>query len=401
MQLTWKKRQNFFYLNIKNYIKTNNINLKMLAHLLNTKKLIILTWLKNIWKLNFIKEFLNKTWTSINYFYFNKHDDIENLIKSNNDLEDLLNNYIQLYKNPKIIILQNISDIEWIKKFISKIYWLSYKVILIWNDIQITWIDEIEVLNNSKLTNENFNTIIKYWNLKEVRLVWIVQLKEKILKLITNDIFLNDIFLMNSVKMLDLYIYTITYLSKNSIFVSLRELQSNININKSISLKTIIDYVDFSLKAKIIKRVYKYDFKQNKTIKSKAKYYFTDNGIRNSLYNFNLNNNILIENLIFNKLEYYNFKIYSWLNWKFEFTFYWEKKYWFDSWGSKKIYIHIFKKESKEELKKEINKFLKVWINYKKYLLVNSILKLNIKKLKYENIEILEINDFLINFKPK
>ncbi len=388
MNFSWKQRQNFFSLNTKEYIQTNNINLKFLADILNKEKLVILSWLRNIWKLNFIKEFINKTWSSINYFYLNKSNDNENIIKTNKDLNTLLNDYVQLYKNPKIIILQNISNIEWVKKFISKIYKLNYKVIIIWNDIQISGIKEIEILNSPKINNQNIENIIKYWSLNDARLVQTKYLKEKILKLITNDIFLNDIFKKHSVKSIDLYNQSITYLAKNNIFLSLRDLQKNIELIQWISLKTTIDYIDFSLQAKIIKRCYRYDIKTKKEISSKAKYYFTDNWIRNSLSQFKLEKNILIENLIFNKLQYNKYKIYSGLNWTFYFTFYWKKK-------NENIFIHISKQTTKEEIKKEINKLNKIKKDWKKYLLVENLEKLGIKKVQYDNVEIMEILEFL------
>ncbi|MDP2395511.1 MAG: hypothetical protein Q8S84_07320 [bacterium] len=62
--------------------------------------------------MNFIKEFISKANLTKSYFYFNKSDDIENRVSSNKELELLLNDYVQLYKNPKIIVLQNISNIE-------------------------------------------------------------------------------------------------------------------------------------------------------------------------------------------------------------------------------------------------------------------------------------------------
>jgi len=74
-----------------------------------------------------------------------------------------------------------------------------------------------------------------------------------------------------------LYNFVISYLAKNNSFTSLRELHKNLNSINKISLKTVIDYIDFSIKAKIIKRVYKIDLKTNKKITTKAKYYFTDN----------------------------------------------------------------------------------------------------------------------------
>ncbi len=387
---------NFFILEKDSFIPYNLNNIKKTIEILNKDKLIIIKWLKNTWKINFIKEFIHKTNLKSKYFYFNKSDDIENRIPTNKELDLLLNEYIQLYKKPKIIILQNISKIDWIKDFITKIYKLNYKTILVWNTIKIWWIKELEILTNKVITIDNLYDSLKYWTINEIKILESDNLKEKFLKLILNDIFLNDIFLNYWVKSILLYTFTLTYISKNNYYISLRELQKNLGEIKNISLKTTIDYVDFSIQEKILKRVYKYYIKNNKAITSKAKYYFSDNWIRNSLSNFQLNNKILLENMVFNILELYNYNIYWWIIWKFEFTFYWEIEN--NSSIKEKIYIHISEHNSKEEIKKEVSKLLKIWDENKKYILVEDIKKIWINKLIYDDLEILEINDFILKF---
>ncbi len=389
-----KNRSNFFSLNLNNFYEIDKNIIKNTINTLNNDKLVIVSWMRKIWKVNFIKNLINKTKTNNNYFYFNKADDLENKIKNNLDILNLLNDYVQLYKIPKIIILQNISKIEWIKNFISYLYKNKYKVILLWNDIKISWIKEIEIKNNIYLNEENINNKLLYWNINIINDIEDIRSKKNILKILTNDIFLNSIFKDFSVKSIDLYIFTITFLAKYNSFNSLREIQKELNQINKISLKTVIDYIDFSIQAKIIKKCYKYDLKNSKIINSKIKYYFNDNWIRNSLANFNLKNKILIENLIFNILDFNNYDIYSGLNWKFEFSFYWEK-------ADENIFIHISESKNKDELKKEINKLNKIKINWVKYLLVKDLKKLKIKKIKYDSVIILEINNFLINFKQK
>lgn len=389
-----KNRSNFFSLNLNNFYEIDKNIIKNTINTLNNDKLVIVSWMRKIWKVNFIKNLINKTKTNNNYFYFNKADDLENKIKNNLDILNLLNDYVKLYKIPKIIILQNISKIEWIKNFISYLYKNKYKVILLWNDIKISWIKEIEIKNNIYLNEVNINNKLLYWNINIINDIEDIRSKKNILKILTNDIFLNSIFKDFSVKSIDLYIFTITFLAKYNSFNSLREIQKELNQINKISLKTVIDYIDFSIQAKIIKKCYKYDLKNSKIINSKIKYYFNDNWIRNSLANFNLKNKILIENLIFNILDFNNYDIYSGLNWKFEFSFYWEK-------ADENIFIHISESKNKDELKKEINKLNKIKINWVKYLLVKDLKKLKIKKIKYDSVIILEINNFLINFKQK
>ncbi|MCD5385184.1 AAA family ATPase [Candidatus Gracilibacteria bacterium] len=389
-----KNRSNFFSLNLNNFYEIDKNIIKNTINTLNNDKLVIVSGMRKIGKVNFIKNLINKTKTNNNYFYFNKADDLENKIKNNLDILNLLNDYVKLYKIPKIIILQNISKIEGIKNFISYLYKNKYKVILLGNDIKISGIKEIEIKNNIYLNEENINNKLLYGNINIINDIEDIRSKKNILKILTNDIFLNSIFKDFSVKSIDLYIFTITFLAKYNSFNSLREIQKELNQINKISLKTVIDYIDFSIQAKIIKKCYKYDLKNSKIINSKIKYYFNDNGIRNSLANFNLKNKILIENLIFNILDFNNYDIYSGLNGKFEFSFYGEK-------ADENIFIHISESKNKDELKKEINKLNKIKINGVKYLLVKDLKKLKIKKIKYDSVIILEINNFLINFKQK
>ena len=104
-------KENVVFILHKNIYKNNIEVMKSAISSLNHKNLVIISWLKNIWKVNLIKDFLAKTWTLKDFFYFNKALDTENKIKNNKDLEKLLKIYIELYKSPKIIILHNINKI--------------------------------------------------------------------------------------------------------------------------------------------------------------------------------------------------------------------------------------------------------------------------------------------------
>jgi hypothetical protein len=64
----------------------------------------------------------------------------------------------------------------------------------------------------------------------------------------------------------------------------------------------------------------------------------------------------LKENLLYQILEYNNYKIYSGLNGTFEFTFYCTS-------ANKNLCFHYSEVTEKNELKKEINKLNKVPVN--------------------------------------
>lgn len=375
----------------KNYILNKKVNknykkyLEKLVNHINNEKIVIITWLKNIWKTEVVSDFITKTKIWDKFFYFNKDLDTENIIKDNFSLENLFNVYVNLYKNTKYIILQNISQINWIKDFISKLYKNNFKIIIIWNDIKIPNITEIEIKN---MISDNIENDLLYWNIWKLYNLSDTIFKKEYISLIVDNIFLSKIISLKLVKNIFLYNLILTKISKLTNFISLRELHREIEKNDNIALKTFMDYIDFTIQEKILYKIELYDFKKEKSILNKSKYYFSDNWIRNKLNNFNLDRNILIENLIFIKLNYYNFNIFSWINWSYEFTFFAKQK-------ENNIYINIINILEKEELKKEINKLQKVPWKAKRYLVLNNIDKLNLKKYIYDDVELISAEELI------
>lgn len=365
---------------------SNKKYLKKITHLLNKNRMVILSWLHKSWKHAFIKDLLLKTWLEDKCFLFNKDyttNEYINWEKLINTFNESLNNNI----NIKLIVLSNFNKIENIKDFIQYIYNHdnNFKIILIWNTIQIPWIQEIEYLTDNVETINFLETNIDYGVLPEI--VYIpYNLQKSYLNLAVNDIFTKEIFINFWVKDMELYQFTMTYFSKINKHISFRELQKWLSEIQQITLKTTIDYINFSLRAKIIKPVNKYDFKKQKVILSRIKYYFTDSGIRNSISKYSLSKNILKENLLYQLLEYNGYTIYSGLNGTYEFTFYCKSE-------PSELCITYSQVTEKNELKKEINKLNKVPAQWKKYIILDSIDQLWIKKLIYDNVEIIEWKD--------
>ena len=384
----------------------NNITyLKRITSTLNNENIIIISWLKNVWKTSIIKELLIKSWSNDNFFYFNKDLDTTNKIKDTDNLVNLINTYINIYSKPKLIIFHNINKLNWIKEFLfnfkeNKIPNLrNYKIIIIWNNNFVENIKEIEILPKNITKNQilDIDNTLKYWLLNEVNAINHNSLKERLLCLIKNDILLKDIYNNNNVKSIDLYNYTISFLAKNNNFYSIKELNKDLNQFIDIPLKTNIDYIELSISSKIIKRSYKYDIKTETSTSSQVKYYFTDLWIRNTLNNYKCNKQDLIENLIFNELNKKWYKIYSWINWFFEFTFLWiiPALVPFMKWKELKIYIHISYAKYKNQAIKEMKKLDKIWNNFKKYLLLDNYKELWISDPNLNSVEIMTIKKFL------
>jgi hypothetical protein len=68
--------------------------------------------MRNVGKINIVKELLTRTNLIDNVFYFSKELDIKNQITDSEKLENLFNVYVQLYNIPKLIILEDVSKIE-------------------------------------------------------------------------------------------------------------------------------------------------------------------------------------------------------------------------------------------------------------------------------------------------
>jgi len=392
------KRNKIYFENLS----YENINLKKKNQIINaikTKKIIYIEWSSNSNKTNLISYIIKNSTLVNKYLYLNKNFDLDNILKNNNSLEFLLRHLEDYENKPKIIILENISEIPNIEKFILYLEKNNYKLIIISdkNRFNNLWID-IEIIKIPENRKYIFKQIAE-------------NTKKELQKLDTKNTIIEKVIKPNNIKNIDLYNYTLIFLSKLNLFSSIREINRKLNKVIKISLITMMEYLKYSEESKIIKQVKVFDFKKKKVIETKTKYFFTDTDFRNSLYNFEINENILKQNFLYNELIKSWYKIYSWINWSYEFDFYgnktltqslpWEKKL-------ITIYIDFCKKNDKKEIKKQINKLIKVPeiidpINSKenithtfsKYLVLENPSELWIKKLQYENLKIISLDELL------
>lgn len=369
----------------KKSIKDNSKYIKNIVNKLNKEKIIIISWIKNVWKTQIISEMIKKTKIESKFFYFNHNLDNENIIKNDSDLKNMINIEVNFNKNIKYIFLQNISKIENIKDLIIYLYKSDFKVILIWNDIKIPNIEEIEIKNN---VNDDIEKDIIYWNLWKTYYLNDTNFKKEYINLIKDNILLNQIFCLKSVKNINLYNLIITKLAFLEKDISLREFHRDIEKVNNISLVTMMDYIDFSIQEKIIKRIEFFDFKTNTIKINKSRYYFCDNWFRNCLTNFSLSRQLLLENIVFVLLNYNNYDIYTWINWVFEINFYAKK-------DKQEIIVHISKQKDINNIKKEIRKLQKIRWDIKKYLIIEKETKYNLKETNFGEVEMVTIEELI------
>lgn len=424
------------FLEWKKVIFGNPEKIKRLVSVLNKERVILVSGMRFAWKTKFIQEMVQKTRIWERAFYFNKELDTLWSVKSAVDIEKLIKLHTEKYQKPQILILQNISKVEKIKEFIARVYEeKSYKMIIVGNNLKIEGIEEIKIDNipASKLlwTEEERETdiknILKYGCIDEISLLKDTYMKEFILESIKTSIIAKDIVYAYSIKNSFLYNQTLSFLSSIDWFISLREFGRRLEGNNiSISLITAIDYINFTLNSQLVRRMYRYDLKLWKEITSKAKYYFADTGIRNSIHGSWLSDELLTENLIYNELKKRWYSIQGWLYGRFEFDFLATPSVDMDQ---EDLYLHISKESDKNEIQKQARKLWKATkeINNqpveidtdifnqapighgkdksvdiprktKKVLLVKNLDKVNIRKMNIAWVEIIDLYEFIAKF---
>lgn len=359
--------KNLNYINNYPIFHNHNEIIKNIVDTLNKDRIIIISWMRWLQKTSIIKEFLEKTKIK-NYIYINDEIDEENKMKNYWDFFKYLISYEIKHRFCDIIVLQNLNKLENIKNVILELYKTKkYRLMLIWNNIQVEWLKEFEIYNtivyqNWSFSKNTFSSLLTYWNLPNVRLINNNYFKNIILKWIKNEIILYDIIKPYNIKSVNLYDYTITKIALLESGVSIREISKIIEKDKiSINLKTLNDYIDYSINAKIFKKAFAYDLRLEKTITTKMKFYFTDTWIRNLWAWKIFNDFILIENLVFNELNSKYLEVYNWISGTYNFSFYIKDN---------NYYIQLLETLKESEIKNETSRLKKVAWKWKKFVFI-------------------------------
>jgi len=372
---------------------------KRLWEYINKEHLVILSWLKSKIQIKIVSDLIKTSNYKNNYLYINKALDYKNVINNISDLFSLYDIYIKDNNRPSIIIFENMWKIDWFKDFLNHIYKLNIKIIVIWNDIEIWSKPEIKVnwisikqLESNNMYDYTITNLLKYGSNEDILLLKEDFLKERFLEL-NKDNIIYDLIKSFSIKNINLYNYTITYLSIYNWFISLRELHKEINQSIKLALLSSMEYVDYSIKSCIIEKMSNYDIKESRILIQKAKYFFTDLWFRNSLNNYKTDNYILKENLVYNELRKNWYNVKWWLFWVFEFNFISEK-------DNHIFHILLNKDNTKIWIKKEIRKMQKVYQYNSTNILKNVILIENLnniwfKKTKFEDVELVDFEEFI------
>ncbi len=139
---------------------------------------------------------------------------------------------------------------------------------------------------------------LKYFDLEEMT-------SQKYLNDVYNTVLVKDVLNYNRIRDVDLFNRILSFVvqnigktfSANSIH---RYFKSE---NREVSVDTILNYLQYCMKAYIIKKVIRYDVTGKKTLKVDEKYYLNDHGLRQAMGFSNMKDiEVVLENIVYIEL---------------------------------------------------------------------------------------------------
>lgn len=156
---------------------------------------------------------------------------------------------------------------------------------------------------------------------------------------------------------------------------------------RKVSQPTVENYLQFLAECFLIYKVERFDVRGKEILKSLAKYYIADSGLRNMLLGYrNIDTGHLLENLVFLELKKRNFKIFVGKNLDSEIDFVCQKQ-------NQIFYIQVSETiKEKQTFEREINVFKNINDNYPRILITSD----RTPNSDYNGIKILNSYDFFM-----
>ena len=243
--------------------------------------------------------------------------------------------------------------------------------------------------DNNKPTKDCLQDYIRFGGFP---LVAISNLDEKssyqIVEDIYNSVVVNDITKRHNIQNTDLFNRVVRFVvenlgktfSANSIVKFLK------SENRTISVETIYNYLDWLEKAFVIYRCKRYDLQGKNILKTQEKFYIADQSIKYALFGFNPTSIAsMMENLVFFELKRRGYEVYIGKNGDKEIDFVAVKR-------DEKQYLQVCRELPKES-DREIANLMAIKDNYPKIVITLD----NYASGNVNGIKIVHLADFLLN----
>lgn len=228
---------------------------------------------------------------------------------------------------------------------------------------------------------DGWNEYVLYGGLPSITMLRASEQKVEFLKNLFKETYINDIIGRHSIKNKEEFEELIDILSSGiGSLTNPKKLCDTFRSKKqkSISINTINNYLEYLCDSFIVSKAVRYDIKGRKYIDTPHKYYFTDIGLRNARINFRqIEENHTMENIIFNELIARDFNVDVGIvtaNVRAEAANYVRKQYEVDfvcNKGSKRYYIQsAFHIPDDAKMQQESNSLLNINDSFKKIIIV-------------------------------
>lgn len=252
---------------------------------------------------------------------------------------------------------------------------------------------------------DGWNEYVLYGGLPPVVLLLTPEQKIDLLKNLFKETYINDIIGRHNIKNRDEFEELIDILASGiGSLTNPKKLTDTFKSKKqkTISINTIKNYLDYLCDAFVVDKAVRYDIKGRKYIDTPQKYYFTDAGLRNARINFRqIEENHTMENIIFNELLSRDFNVDIGLvvvsqkdkdgkliRKQLEVDFVCNK-------GSKRYYVQsAFAIPDAEKMQQESNSLLRIDDSFKKIIVVKDA---PAPWYTENGILVISIYDFLLN----
>lgn len=252
---------------------------------------------------------------------------------------------------------------------------------------------------------DGWNEYVLYGGLPSITMLNTPEQKTEFLKNLFRETYINDIIGRHSIKNKEEFEELIDILSSGiGSLTNPKKLCDTFKSKKqkSISINTINNYLEYLCDSFIVNKAIRYDIKGRKYIDTPYKFYFTDIGLRNARINFRqIEENHTMENVIFNELIARDYNVDVGIvtaNVRTESSGYVRKQYEVDfvcNKGTKRYYIQsAFYIPDEEKMQQESNSLLNINDSFKKIIIVKDC---PAPYYTEDGILVISVYDFLLN----
>ena len=389
------------YFNAQKDEDVNLISVEKIIKKLQKHKIVKVTGLHHSKKTATVYEAVKRIWETRNCFYFNSQIYKNSRVATAKGIVKLIDYAAQkkAFDSTSILVFESIEDIKHAKDVISELYQKGkYRIILIGSLKHLHGLPHTKVLPPSIFDRIERRKLAPYidnymvlWSLHPFNYSDMTWEQKNIRNMLTDSCIFHDVIMSHGVKDIFLYQSALSFMARNIWkYLSLRDITKLINEwNLNTSIITMKDYIQCSLSAWFMHTLKRYDLKKEKKMDSKGSYYFWDLWILASIKKDAATKKYrLFENLLLLELLQLNYEVYTGMNGKFLFSFY-TKKLW------EKKCIHVSHQTDKKEIRKEINKLTKIKGKSQRFLVVENLEDLWLRKKDYQTVQLVSYLDIL------